>query len=510
MGAIAYCLLMVNNAFSHDFSPNGTLTVQSGINDKYRLRTAFTGTSSLLYSHDINDYITLGSYLNLSATLINNNLDHLDHLKYTLFDVKSKASSAYVFLKSPKFGNIQIGLTDPVTKSMRISSEDTSVASGGINSKWLQYTSVKPKLIFCSDKGSHDYTKVEGVDSCIKAMTMDKIKEGKQPPHETLQAQQERYSKGYPGNLYELKKEGDIGYEATTYGFFTQDTILAVPELYSVLYKSSNVPIVTYYSPKFKGFEVGFSYIPKLGDGKTYDYAIAGGVKYQNNILSDFDYAISGVVEYVPVNSDKFDDILSYSTGISINYKNVTFAGSYNNLGKLPKEQFQIYPNTYNSPEIYGILSSEFYDLGVKFTDINNGYSIGVTYFYSNKDVIVKPNFTEEQIKLLEELKKSLTYVPYVKETEQKQTPQDRRENALKAIGQAVKQAESGIKEVRDKNKQQVNHSLSVYALSVQKTIYNSKLNIYADFVYFNLDKPLIPHGTFSGHVILVGTKYSF
>ena len=434
---IAY-LFIINQTYAHDISANGTLKIQYGINDKDRTRVIFNANSNFLYSHDINDYITAGSFVSLSTSMLSNSVNRAGHFKPDILDIKSKAKDAYIFLRSPKVGSIKIGLTDPVTNSMKISSSDI-LASVGINGSWLQYNNLRDKIVICPDSvpSSSDYSEVYKTDICINPT----------PRSRTHRAE----VNSSDSHIY--------GYEINAYGVDMSDTISVQPLLYTGYYGLS-IPVISYYSPQFKGLKVGFSYIPKMnnGDVTVYNDIIGGAVKYQNKVFN-VNYALSGVIEYAAATNEaktsyKYNDMLSYSTGILLNYKNITIAGSYGNLGKSGIGKFSVYPQVKDSPEVYEILDNEFYDLGVKL-DISNGYNIGLTYFYNNKDVIIKEGGSSSN------------------------------------------------------NTHQKNHSLSVYTLGIEKALPN-KISCYADMIYFTVNKPLIPYGNYSGYSILIGTKYSF
>ncbi|WDM84924.1 porin [Ehrlichia sp. JZT12] len=460
MSTIAY-LLTINQVCANNVSASGTLKLQYGINDKYLTRLALSAASSLLYSHNINNYITVGSFIKLSTVMMSNGVNPNGHFKPDILDVKANPNAAYLFLKSPKAGSIEIGLTDPVTQSMKISSSDISVASGGIGGTWLNYTSLKDKIIFCPDLSLSlsDYNEVHGISFCFK------------PNPKLIENDVSLETYHY-------------GYEVNSYGSHADDTIWSRPTLYTTYHGlSASIPVISYYIPKFKGIEVGFSYIPKINDeGFTiYNNVVAGGIKYQNKLFN-IHYTLSGVAEYGTLNRSnnklnkeldlhKYNDIMSYSIGILLNYQNIiTFVGSYGSLGKSGIGTFRIYPNVSGSPIVDEISDNEFYDLGIKFTTSNN-YNIGLTYFYNNKDVTITID--------VDETKDQHDYVSVY--------------NNKDVIGK----------------KTQNKHSLSVYTLGLEKSLPN-KISIYSDITYFTVDKSPIPDGNYSGYVVLVGTKYSF
>ncbi|AAZ68485.1 porin [Ehrlichia canis] len=375
MSAISCFALLMNQAMADNLSVNGSLKLQYGINSKDFSRMSISANPNLTYSYDINDYVTIGSHVKLGTNLITNGAnDATGSLNKNILDINSSTSSAYIFLKSPYGGNIQIGLTDPVAQSMKTSSI-------GSNGNFSQYISLKNDSRF-------------------------------------------------------------------PYGYNLDDTILVEPSIYSAYYGFS-VPVISYYSPKIKGLEIGCSYIFKDKNGDVgYRNIFDIGVKYENNLFSDINYSISGTIEHAvkALSSDnvKFNDLLAYSTGISVKYKNFTFAGSYGNLGKSGKEEITI-SNTSGSNDTkkFKVISSHFYDLGIKFE--TNIFNVSANYFYSSK-------------------KNSI----------------DNKED---------------------------NHSLSVYTLGLEKVL-DDKLSFYADIIYFTVDRPTLSNN--SGYLTLIGAKLSF
>ncbi|CEI85505.1 Uncharacterized protein ehr_00901 [Ehrlichia minasensis] len=380
MSAISCFALLINQAMADNLSVNGSLKLQYGINSKDFSRMSISANPNLTYSYDINDYVTIGSHVRLGTNFMTNGADDTTgSLNKNILDINSNTSSAYIFLKSPYAGNIQIGLTTPVAQSMKTSSI-------GSNGNFSQYVSLKNDTKF-------------------------------------------------------------------PYGYNVDDTILAEPSIYSAYYGFS-VPVISYYSPKIKGLEIGCSYILKDKNGDVgYRNIFDVGVKYENNLFSDINYSISGTVEHavkaLSSSDAKFNDLLAYSAGISVRYKNFTFAGSYGNLGKSGKEEITIsIPKTNgdssNNTKKFKVINSHFYDLGIKFE--TNIFNVSANYFYSSK------------------------------------------------------------KNSAD-NKQEDNHSFSVYTLGLEKVL-DDRLSFYADIIYFTVDRPTLSNN--SGYLTLIGAKLSF
>ncbi|MGN7619277.1 MAG: hypothetical protein ACTJLM_05575 [Ehrlichia sp.] len=308
-------------------------------------------------------------------------------------------------------GILKVGLTDSVSQRMMISSSSISTASSGVNGAWLEYASLKDRVTFCSKPNSTSgYHEGYGMSTCIYriggvlAGRMASVRGVKEREKEILQEKLSHVQEERLGGVATIIESECNGcritlrngryYEINSYGFNTDDTFLTRPSLYTAYYGLS-VPVISFYFQKFEGLELGFSYFPAFGNGGAdiYDGIISGGVKYQGN-YSGVNYSLSGVAEYadasngLEVTNNKYNDIIAYSTGVQLNYKNITFVGSYGNLGKSGIKKFTVYPYIVNSPQVQEIVDSEFYDLGVKFT--NSSYNIGLTLFHSSKDVVIE------------------------------------------------------------------------------------------------------------------------
>ena len=323
VSAVFSLILFMNQAIADDFALSGKLNLQYGFNSDDFFKVSFSAVPTLEYSYHINDYFSAGPFIKLSANLVNNTIDNPGNTKNSILDINSNTKEAYIFLKAPNAGSLTIGRTSPVSQKMKLSSSNISVASGGVSGSWLQYSS---------------------------------------------------------------------------YNCNTENTVLCAPNLYVACHGSS-IPVISYYSPQIKGLELGLSYIPKdkpkninstndttLKLYHIYNNIISMGVKYQNQLFSNVDYSISGVIEHANTlpSGDKYNDLLSYTVGFSFKYKNITFVGSYANLGNSGKKEISITKDT-STINTYRVSDSRFYDLGIKIE--NDKFDVSFSYFYGAKDV---------------------------------------------------------------------------------------------------------------------------
>jgi predicted porin len=109
--------------------------------------------------------------------------------------------------------------------------------------------------------------------------------------------------------------------------------------------------LVTYYTPRFWGFQLGVSYAPTLalnGDGKNFPVEADTETEYHNgfavglNFVEDFNgfgVAISGGWRYASVDDtrgdapagESADDYQAVSVGLQLSYAGFTVGGSYAN-----------------------------------------------------------------------------------------------------------------------------------------------------------------------------------
>ncbi len=104
--------------------------------------------------------------------------------------------------------------------------------------------------------------------------------------------------------------------------------------------------VLTYYTPRFSGFQLGVTYAPSIvgnGDGKNYPVEADLNTEYNNgfavgaNFVEDFNgfgVAISGGYRYASVPDDisaTFDDYQAVTFGANFSYAGFTVGGSYAN-----------------------------------------------------------------------------------------------------------------------------------------------------------------------------------
>ncbi|MGN7619276.1 MAG: hypothetical protein ACTJLM_05570 [Ehrlichia sp.] len=78
LSVIACCLSVMSCAYANDTSAGGTLNLQYVISDQDLAGIALSTSSQFLFSHHLNDYVTigtsLGTSLRLSASAMNNDI----------------------------------------------------------------------------------------------------------------------------------------------------------------------------------------------------------------------------------------------------------------------------------------------------------------------------------------------------------------------------------------------------------------------------------------------------
>ena len=110
---------------------------------------------------------------------------------------------------------------------------------------------------------------------------------------------------------------------------------------------TSDATKITYFSPRFSGFQVGASFTPDTGSGGTNvanddDGAFEEHIGLGANFVETFngvDVAVGAVAgfgdaeEFTRSGSDPGDDIENYAIGLNIGYAGFTFGGSYGHDG---------------------------------------------------------------------------------------------------------------------------------------------------------------------------------
>ena len=158
---------------------------------------------------------------------------------------------------------------------------------------------------------------------------------------------------------------------------------------------------LTYYTPRFYGFQVGLSYTPSVtgnGDGKNFPVEADVETEYSNgfavgvNYVEDFNgfgVAISGGYRFAQVDDTRHDppagtaadDYQSVSAGINLSYAGFTIGGSYANEmeGKQNCGSNSSCPvGIVNSTEGYA------WDVGVSYE--MGPWAFGVTYFHGQDE----------------------------------------------------------------------------------------------------------------------------
>ncbi len=105
-----------------------------------------------------------------------------------------------------------------------------------------------------------------------------------------------------------------------------------------------NLNKVTYYTPRFAGFQLGVSYITSNnnrgqfldrvdnGTTSTADNIFTGGLSYDNT-FGDVGVALAATGEYGDATSAANEDLRSYQVGGKVSYMGFSVAGSYGSIG---------------------------------------------------------------------------------------------------------------------------------------------------------------------------------
>lgn len=150
-------------------------------------------------------------------------------------------------------------------------------------------------------------------------------------------------------------------------GYDTGGIFWVKPDLY-VNYKGLKSLRVSYYSPKIRGLQIGFNYLPE-DDDLGYQKIISGGITYGGSALKNINYSLSLTGEFANENAaKKLNKLESWSTGLDLQYKNVRYVISYGNISKSGRK---------NSPETY------YVNTGIGY--YHNNWSSSFTYFTSSR-----------------------------------------------------------------------------------------------------------------------------
>lgn len=186
---------------------------------------------------------------------------------------------------------------------------------------------------------------------------------------------------------------------------------------------------ISYYTPKYEGFQFGISYIPDSSNtgnagfssssvpvnkiilpnkdsitiDKNVKNAVTLGLSYERNITDDIDIKVAASGEYgkatgkmktftagnVLIEEYKLKDLQSYNLGAILSYSNFAFAASYGSLGKslTAAEYNKVGRDThyYNGAVAYKqgpVNTSITYFKSIQFKNISDSISVGAEYQY--------------------------------------------------------------------------------------------------------------------------------
>jgi len=151
-----------------------------------------------------------------------------------------------------------------------------------------------------------------------------------------------------------------------------------------------NLNKVTYYTPRWQGFQVGVSYLPdQINRGQTTfrydqfggqsDNIWAGGLNYDNK-FGDFGLAAAATGEWGSSQLNTYEDLKAFALGAKLSYMGASLAGSYGDWGKSNTAKAA------NSKKTY------YWDLGAAYE--YGPFGASVTYLYSSVDCGTNAAFT--------------------------------------------------------------------------------------------------------------------
>lgn len=173
----------------------------------------------------------------------------------------------------------------------------------------------------------------------------------------------------------------------------------------------SNDDKVTYYTPRFQGFQAGLSYAPSLtnrgqltdrsqsdlqNSGRAYQDIWEGGINYQGQfdqiaIAAGATGEISKTEESADNYFYHFENIKAWNAGAKLSYLGFSLAGSYGDWGNgLPGNVFEVFGgNPHGGTDGYGSLKkADYWTLG---GDYETGpFGASVTYLSS----VIKPSLS--------------------------------------------------------------------------------------------------------------------
>jgi outer membrane protein OmpU len=159
-------------------------------------------------------------------------------------------------------------------------------------------------------------------------------------------------------------------------------TAFRTPALSTYIDFGNDENVITYFTPRFAGFQIGVTYAPSVvgnGDGKNFPVEADTETEYSNgfavgaNFVEDFNgfgVSIAGGYRRASVDDTReaagFDDYQAVSAGINLSYAGFTIGGSYAN-------EFEGFARAGGSSE--GVA----WDVGISYAA--GPWSTSVTYF---------------------------------------------------------------------------------------------------------------------------------
>ncbi len=158
---------------------------------------------------------------------------------------------------------------------------------------------------------------------------------------------------------------------------------------------------ITYYTPRFSGFQLGLSYAPAVvgtGEGKNFPVEADNDTEYNNgfavgaNFVDDFDgIGVAISVGYTRAQAPDsltsaglgIDDYQGFNVGANFSYAGVTIGGAYANAF-----DGQASTDTDTSGTPYAISSEgQSFDVGIAYSA--GPWTVGAEYFYGEVDGVV-------------------------------------------------------------------------------------------------------------------------
>ena len=194
----------------------------------------------------------------------------------------SNASRTYTYL-SGNWGKVELGSNGGAETTTRVDASTLAVATGGINGKWYKFL-----------------------------------------------------NRGAGAGGTALNAAGNGGFITSAEGFVEHGSTTDVGDE-----QFENASKITYYSPRYNGFQLGLSYTADIDDrgqtaartetGTSFGEVWSGGINYEGNLTKEVRFAASVTGEFGEADSNATpnNDIESYAIGALVGYKNFSFAGSY-------------------------------------------------------------------------------------------------------------------------------------------------------------------------------------